>query len=138
MRAPAIDDHVTTKLYAWYTIVSEWEPPGEGFTGICAECAESALASSVDIGAWPHDVIHLLVVSLRTAVSDVQDSYSEEGDCEPECASAIANSAVAESLARHAPDIRDVLEQCLSERLQAYLTRQMELGEWDLRRPAAS
>ena len=34
MQAPAIDDHVSTKLYAWYTVVAEWVPPGQGFTGI--------------------------------------------------------------------------------------------------------
>jgi hypothetical protein len=137
MQAPAIDDHVSTKLYAWYTIVSEWEPPGEGFTGICAECAESALACSIDIAAWPHDVIHLLVQSLRSAIVDVEDSYREE--CEWNAAAPeVARRAVADTLARHASDIEDVLEQCLSERLQAYLTREVELGQWDLRRRAAS
>jgi hypothetical protein len=137
MQALAIDDHVTTKLYAWYTIVSEWEPPGEGFDGICAECAESALACSIDIAAWPHDVIHLLVVSLRSAIADVRDSYCEECSWDAAAAPEVARRAVADTLERHAADIVDVLEQCLSERLQDYLTRQVEL-DWSLRRPAAS
>jgi hypothetical protein len=138
MQALAIDDHVTTKLYAWYTIVSEWEPPGAGFEGVCAECADSALACSVDITAWPHDVIHSLVASLRSAIADVQDSYREE--CEWDAASApeVARRAVADTLARYAADIQDVLDKCLTDRLQAYVTGQVELGEWELRRPAAS
>ena len=134
MRAPAIDDHVTTKLYAWYTVVAEWEPPGEGFTGICRDCTESALACRIDVAAWPHDVIHLLVESLNTVVADVQASYDEEGRTGD---LTLARAAVSESLGRHAADIEDVLVQCLSERLQSYLTAQVERGAWDLRRPAA-
>jgi hypothetical protein len=137
MQAPAIDDHVTTKLYAWYTIVSEWEPPGEGFTGICRECTASALACTIDIAAWPHDVIHLLVQSLRSAVADVRDSYAEEAPWDAAAAPEVARLAVARALRRHAPDIEDVLEQCLSDRLQAYLTQQADRGE-QLRRRAAS
>src|SRR3954470_1091211 len=135
MQAPAIDDHVTTKLYAWYTIVSEWEPPGAGSTGICEECATSALASTVDVGAWPHDVIHPLVQSLRSAVADVRDSYCEERSWDSAAAPEVARRAVADALARHAPDIEDVLEQCLSERLQDYLSQQADSAEWELRRP---
>ena len=138
MQAPAIHDHVTTKLYEWYTAVSEWEPPGEGFSGICVECTESALGCTVDIAAWPHDVIHLLVTSLRHAVEDVRNSYSEESAWDAVSAPVVARRAVAEAIARHASDIQDVLEQCISERLQEYLTRQVEFGEWELRRPAAS
>ena len=134
MRAPAIDDHVTTKLYAWYTIVSEWEPPGDGFTGICVECTQSALACRIDVSAWPHDVIHVLVQSLTAVVADVQASYDEEGVGDAE----LARAAVSETIARHAVDIEDVLEQCLSERLQSYLTAQVDLGVWDLTRRAAS
>lgn len=138
MQAPAIDDHVTTKLYSWYTIVSEWEPPGEGFTGICEECTASALACTIDILAWPHDVIHLLVQSLRSAIADVQDSYCEECSWDSAAAPEVARQAVADALARHASDIEDVLDQCLSERLQEYLTQQVDAAEWEFRRPAAS
>ena len=135
MRAPAIDDHVTSKLYAWYTIVAEWEPPGDGFTGICLECTRSALACRIDVAAWPHDVIHVLVETLNTVIADVQASYDEEGRTGD---ALLARAAVSEALALHAADIEDVLEQCLSDRLQAYLTAQVDLGVWDLRRPAAS
>lgn len=138
MQAPAIDDHVSAKLYAWYTIVSAWEPPGTGFEGICAECAESALACAIDIFAWPHDVIHTLVESLRSAIADVQDSYREECQWDADSAPEVARRAVADTLVRYAADIEDVLEQCLSERLQAYLTLEADLAEWELRRPAAS
>lgn len=136
MQALAIDDHITTKLYAWYTVVAEWEPPGEGFDGICVECTESAIACTIDIAAWPHDIIHLLVVSLRGATADVRDSYSEESTCDADCAAALARAAVAGILERHMSDIQDVLEQCLSERLQAYLAQQV--GDWELRRLTAS
>lgn len=136
MQALAIDDHITTKLYAWYTVVAEWEPPGDGFSGICAECTESAMACAIDIAAWPHDVIHALVVTLRSAVADVRESFFAEGTCDADCASARARAAVASILEDHVSDIQDVLEQCLAERLQAYIGN--EVGEWDLRRLAAS
>lgn len=126
MQAPAIDDHVATKLYSWYTVVSEWEPPGEGFSGICEECLESALACTIDIAAWPHDVIHLLVQSLRSAIADVEYSYREENAWDADAAPEVARLAVRSTLARHAADIEDVLDQCLSERLQTYLTDQVE------------
>ena len=135
MHAPAIDDHVTTKLYAWYTIVAEWEPPGDGSTGVCLDCTRSALGCRVDVAAWPHDLIHLLVESLNTVIADVQTSYDEEGEAGD---SERARAAVAEAVERYAADIEDVLVQCLSERLQSYLTAQVELGSWDLTRPAAS
>lgn len=138
MQATAIDDHVTTKLYSWYTAVSEWKPPGEGFVGICTECAESTLAEIVDLSAWPHHVMHLLVESLRAAVRDVQDSYAEECEWDAQAAPAVAHRSVAEALRRYAADIQDVLDECLSERIQNYLTAQVEQGEWQLRHPAAS
>lgn len=137
MRAPAIDDHVIAKLYEWYTAVSEWEPPGEGFAGICSNCSGSALARTIDVSAWPHDVIHLLVESLRGAIVDVQHSYFEEGDAVADTAPDVADRAVAAALARHGRDIEDVLEQCLSERLQAYLAGQSELGVREFRRLTA-
>ena len=138
MQAPAIDDHVSTKLYAWYTFVSVWEPPGEGFEGICAECVESALACTIDIAAWPHDVIHVLVESLRSAIRDVEDSYCEEYQWDCGAAPQVARAAVADALARYAPDIRDVLEQCLSDRLEKWATAEVECVDWEIRRPAAS
>ena len=136
MHAPAIEDHVTTKLFAWYSAVAEWQPPGDGFNGICAECTVSAIACTIDIAAWPHDVIHLLVVSLRSAIADVRESFFEESTCDADCAAARARSAVASILEQHVADIQDVLEQCLSDRLQAYIDSQV--AGWDLRRLAAS
>ncbi|MBX3099313.1 MAG: hypothetical protein KF761_06995 [Salinibacterium sp.] len=137
MEATAIDDHVTTKLYSWYTVVSEWEPPGEGFEGICTECAESALADIVDVSAWPHHVMHLLVESLRTAISDVEYSYAEECFWDSEAAPEVAHRAVAAALSPYAADIHDVLEQCLSERVQDYLATQVAQVDLQFRRPAA-
>lgn len=128
MQAPAIDDHVTTKLYEWYTIVSRWEPSGEVFSGSCAECSESALVCAVDVTAWPHDVIHPLVVSLRGAIDDVQCSYVEERAGDAGNARARARLAVVGTVAPHTSDILDVLEQCLSERLRPSHARQVELG----------
>lgn len=138
MQALAIDDHVSTKLYAWYTYVSAWEPPGRGSTGICQECTKSALACTIDIAAWPHDVIHALVESLRSAITDVHDSYLEEHEGDRASAPAVARGAVRDTLARHASDITDVLEQCVSYKLDAWVEGQLAGVEWDARRPAAS
>lgn len=138
MQAPAIDDHVSTKLYAWYTFVSAWEPPGTPSSGICEECAASAVSCVIDIAAWPHDVVHALVQSLQSAVRDVEDSYCEEYQWDCAAAPQVAQAAVADALARHAPDIRDVLEQCLSDKLDAWTAAELRVDEWELRRPAAS
>lgn len=138
MQAPAIHDHVSSKLYAWYTLVSEWEPPGRGFTGICSECRSSALASTIDITVWPHDVIHLLVQSLRSAIADVEDSYREEFPWNAGSAAEVARAAVELTLEGHADDIVNVLDECLTDKLQCYLTEQVERGMLELRRPAAS
>ena len=138
MQAPAIDDHVSSKLYAWYTLVSEWVPPGHGSTGVCAGCASSSLASKIDITVWPHDVIHLLVASLRSATADVEDSYREEFPWNSGSAAEVAREAVRSTLERHADDIVDVLDECLTDKLQSYLTEQVEAGMLELRRPAAS
>lgn len=126
MQAPAIDDHVSTTLYAWYTLVSEWEPPGKGSTGICRECAESALAVTIDIAAWPHDVIHALVESLRSVVRDVHDSYCEETERDSTPAPEGAGAAVRATLVRHAPDIIDVLKHCVSDRIDTWVAIQVE------------
>ena len=138
MQAPAIDDHVSTKLYAWYTVVAEWVPPGQGFPGICSLCRESTLGDTIDIGRWPHDVVHPLVESLSAAIADVQHSFCEESLSSCESSELGARRAVAEALSRHADDITDVLEQCLAERLQSYLTSQVEAAGWALRPPTAS
>ena len=115
MQAPAIHDHVSSKLYAWYTLVSEWEPPGRGFTGICSECRSSALASTIDITVWPHDVIHLLVQSLRSAIADVEDSYREEFPWNAGSAAEVARAAVELTLEGHADDIVNVIDRCTSQ-----------------------
>jgi len=138
MQAPAIDDHVTTKLYSWYTIVSAWEPPGEGFEGICATCAQSALACRIDVAAWPHDVIHQLVEALIAVIDDVQASHDEESEDSAAADPLFGRRAVSGILERYAADIEDVLEQCLSERLQTYLTDQVDSDDWDATRRAAS
>ncbi len=137
MQALAIDDHVSTKLYAWYTFVSAWVPPGQSAPGICQECVESALACTIDIQAWPHDVIHVLVQSLRSAVRDVHDSYCEEFQWDCTSAPDVAHAAVRDTLMRYAPDINDVLDQCLTERLETWVATQVD-DDLDLRRLAAS
>ena len=139
MRMPAIDDHVTTALHAWYTEVAIWSPPGEFTTGICADCRASALAQAVDIEVWPHDIIHRFVTMLAAVQRDVSESYREEQEermLVPESGEALrfrlgANAglgrrAVAALIARHSRDIVDVLEQCISERMLDYVSAQAE------------
>lgn len=138
MQAPAIDDHVSTKLYAWYSLVHAWEPPGQGTTGICQECTQSALACTIDISAWPHDVIHSLVQSLRSAVSDVRDSYCEEFAWDSASAPTVARAAVRDALASHSSDILDVLDQCVTDKLDGWIAAQLAGAAWNVTPPAAS
>ena len=137
MQALAIDDHVSAKLYAWYTFVSAWEPPGESSATICLGCTESTLARTIDVLAWPHDVIHVLVQSLHSAVRDVHESYCEEHPWDRAFAPRVAKDAVRDTLARYATDITDVLDQCLTERVEAWASALVR-DEVELRRPAAS
>ena len=82
--------------------------------------------------------MHPLVESLSAAIADVQHSFCEESLSSCESSELGARRAVAEALSRHADDITDVLEQCLAERLQSYLTSQVEAAGWALRPPTAS
>ena len=138
MQAPAIDDHLSTKLCAWYTFVSVWEPPGEGSTEVCQECIESALGCTIDLLQWPHDVIHVLVVSLRSAVRDVHASYCEEFEWDRSSAPIVARDAVRDALAAHAEDIIDVLEHCVSDKVDTWVTAELADDQWDVSRRAAS
>ena len=135
MRMPAIDDHVTTALHAWYTEVAEWVPPGEFAGGICATCRDSPLAEVIDIESWPHDIMHRFVTMLCVVQHDVAESYREEQEermLVPESGEAlrfrlaanagIGRRAVSALVARHAGDIVDVLENCITERVRGYIT----------------
>ena len=128
MQAPAIDDHVSTKLYSWYTVVSEWEPPGEGFEGVCAECADSALACSVDITAWPHDVMHQLATSLDIAAEEIHAHLGEQpiDDCNYGSSRECVHRYVVDTVTAKLADLLDVLVECVEPRLADFTSREVE------------
>lgn len=114
--------HVNEVLVEWYSNVSRWQPPGQVSYLTCALCVRSPFTAKLELAGWPHDVTHPLVVRLTDAVegSRVLDE-------------------ILWALDRHRTDVRDVLEQCVTDRFARYLRGQAQIavnefektGEWD-------
>ena len=114
--------HIDDIVVEWYSNVARWQPPGQMSNSTCALCVSSPFSIELELANWPHDVTHALVVRLTDAV---------EGTRELE--------TILWALDRHRADIRDVLEQCVTDRLTRYLRGQAQLavnefektGEWN-------
>ena len=114
--------HVDEILTEWYSNVSRWQPPGHSTNSMCAQCVESPFSVKLDLGDWPHDITHALVVRLTDAVESMRGL-----------------DEILLVLDANRYDILDVLEQCVLDRLSRYLRGQSQLavnefemtGEWD-------
>jgi hypothetical protein len=114
--------HVDEILTEWYSNVSRWQPPGFSSNSTCVQCVESPFSTRLDLGAWPHDITHPLVVRLTDAVESMRGL-----------------DEILVVLDANRCDILDVLEQCVLDRLSRYLRGQSQIavnefemtGEWD-------
>jgi hypothetical protein len=126
MNQPAIEDLLTTTLYSWYSDVSQWVPQSRESIRPCRDC-HADLAPIVDVHAWPHELVDGLAVAIEGIVRHVAVSFEEDGDDEA-AASARAREIVMAGVATRSSDIRDVLEQCVPHRLQAYRELDLDLA----------
>jgi hypothetical protein len=126
MNALAIDDLLSTTLYSWYSDVSQWMPGSPESLRPCGECHRE-LAAIIEVGAWPHELVDALVTAIDGVVRHVGESFQEDG-VGADAAASLAREVVMGELADHAEDIRDVLEQCIPYRLQAFAELELDLA----------
>jgi hypothetical protein len=126
MNKPAIDDLLSTTLYSWYSDVAQWMPQSPESTEPCEDC-HADLAPIVDVQAWPHELMDGLAAAIEGIVRHVALSFQEDGD-DDAVASVRAREIVMAGVAARASDVRDVLEQCVVYRLQAYQELDFDLA----------
>lgn len=136
MNRPAIDDLLGSILSTWYELVAEWMPPGQLSSETCGTCDSTALAFAVDISRWPHDLMHQLAMSLEGAILTITESLETETDpyviakrdehlaqCPQSMPLCVRDFVIKELTARTA-EIEDVLEECVSPRLDEWISSQ--------------
>ncbi|MEO8093958.1 MAG: hypothetical protein ABI632_03390 [Pseudolysinimonas sp.] len=128
MNEPAIDDLLSTALYSWYTEVAQWMPESMESTKPCGSC-HPELKGAIDPAAWPHELVDGLAVALSRVLRQVAESILEDNGGDPEIVAALAEVIVMERFAQHRDDIRDVLEQCISHRREAFLELELDLAQ---------
>lgn len=136
MNRPAIDDLLGSILSTWYESVAEWTPPGQLSADTCTECRATALADTVDLSEWPHDLMHQLATSLEAAIVIIADSLETETDPKvvgkrdahlDECEQPLelcVRDYVARETARWSADLLDVLTECVTPRLDHWISSQ--------------
>jgi hypothetical protein len=133
----AIADVLGTVVSNWYSDVANWRAPGDSSPSSCGICLESSFRAITRAELWPHDVMHPLTVALLSTVRHVTVWLEEEH------ASGLAlwdpterqpaNDRVAEylvgvALTLHADDMRDVLEKCVTPRVDEHIGLQLKRG----------
>ena len=122
MNRPAIDDLLGTILSTWYESVAEWMPPGQLSAATCTACHNTGLAGVVDASRWPHDLMHQLVMSLDSALRNI--AGAPEVGADPFVTQGSVRYIVMSEMIARTAEIEDVLEQCISPRLDDWISRQ--------------
>lgn len=135
----AMHDLLAATLDGWYGYLSSWQAPGAEGRLVCELCHDSPFSRVADLTEWPHDVAHALVRDLTSAVRHVRITLEELDESNAfsaarhvavapfdvtarrEVLGSHAESLVLAGIAVHEPLMRDVLEQCVAPRLEAYL-----------------
>lgn len=122
MNRTAIHDLLCGILSGWYESVAEWTPPGQGSRLTCVTCRENVLSGVIPTAEWPHDLMHQLGEAFETAALQIFDSIDTNpvDACEEGASLDCVRSHVAVYIGKHADDILDVLEQCVSPRIDEY------------------
>lgn len=123
MNRPAIDDLLGAILSGWYQSVAEWTPPGLTSGRTCQSCRQSVLASAIDIGDWPHELVHQLADLLESAALQAFDSLAK-----PSTSFQSVRDHIGERVRFHTPDLLDVLTECAVPRIEAWSRQEVERG----------
>lgn len=128
MNPRAIDDLLCTVLSTFYRSAAAWMPPGRLSDHTCTICATSLLSEAVEVGRWPHELMHDLARSLETVAAQIADAYDDE-EPNPDAVDGFAAIAVVRAaIAEHSADILDVLRECVEPRLEEYLAVECARG----------
>ena len=140
----AMHDLLEATLENWYAYLSAWQIPSVNGRMVCELCSDSPFTTVVELNEWPHDIAHLLIRDLTSVVRHVRVSLEELDELnsfasleartltpEERSARSVVLSRHAETLvlagvSDHAGLMRDVLQQCISPRLDAYLATEVE------------
>lgn len=114
MNRPAIDDLLGSILSTWYESVAEWAPPGQLSPMTCTQCRSSLLSEIMDVAWWPHDLMHQLSTALDSAVETISESQHPSD----------ARDHVFTHLSTQMVDVVDVLNECVTPRLDEWISSQ--------------
>jgi hypothetical protein len=146
----ALSDLLESTLDSWYGYLSTWQPPGTTGWQVCELCTSSPYSTVIGLSDWPHDVGHVLVRTLTTAADHVFDSLEDLSENrwrpstngrEPTVVELAARRdalerhatlLVLKGVARHTDSMVNVLEECVTPRLERYLAVECELLIKDL------
>lgn len=129
MNRTAIDDLPCGIVSGWYESVADWAPPGQTSGVTCAACGDTLLAGVLDVRDWPHDLMHQFAAELESASLHILDARQGSGAAgDGGAALEEVRAYVAETVAVQIDDILDVLEQCVTPRLDAYVGRRLARG----------
>lgn len=129
MNRTAIDDLLCGIVSGWYESVADWAPPGQTSGLTCAACGHTLLAQVIDVREWPHDLMHQFAAELESASLHILDARHASGDAgDGVVALEEVRAYVAETITHQLDDILDVLEQCVTPRLDAYVGRRLARG----------
>jgi hypothetical protein len=124
----AIDDLLCGIVSGWYESVADWTPPGQTSGATCAACGDTLLARVIDMRMWPHDLMHQFAAELESAAVQILDVRQEYGTTDAAAGLEEVRAHIAETVARQTDDILDVLEQCVTPRLDDYVGRRLARG----------
>lgn len=128
MNQSAINDLLAQSLNSWYSEVSQWMPDSSERFTVC-EASHRELNIVIQTEAWPHDLVDSLAALVNRVVRQVTESLLEDPGNDLVITASAARSTVMGVLLRHGGDIRDVLEQCIRYRLEAFELFELELAE---------
>ena len=117
-------------LSGWYESVAEWTPPGQGSRITCVACRDGVLSGVISTAEWPHDLMHQLADAFETAALQIFDAIDADpvDACEEGASLDCVRAHVAVYIGKHADDIRDVLEECVTPRIEEYAAAAIASG----------
>ena len=135
------DDLLQSTLDRWYSYLSSWQEPGISSRAQCEICSDSPYLTIAGLHEWPHDIAHILIRDLSSAVRHISFSLEELGavdldaTSDPNGISRVlrrhefdrrAERLVMGALHRQQEEMRDVLQQCVAPAFETWLMRESD------------